>query len=218
LLEIFIDVSFGEISRRVFMGVLQAKQAVDVEQRQNAGSMLAGDIRALRKARGLTLNEIGLKLGRSVGWLSQVERGLSVPSLADLRAFAELFGIPVSFFFAHDTPDESERGVIVRAGRRRSLGTAESGLVEELLSPDLGGSFEVLRSEFAPGAELKAAANRPTEEAGYVVSGTFDLEIAGTWHQLGEGDSFRFANKPFRWRNPGAEPAVVIWVVSPPVY
>lgn len=79
------------------MSVLQAKQAVDVEQRQNAGSMLAGDIRALRKARGLTLNEIGLKLGRSVGWLSQVERGLSVPSLADLRAFAELFGIPVSF-------------------------------------------------------------------------------------------------------------------------
>ncbi|TIR66907.1 MAG: XRE family transcriptional regulator, partial [Mesorhizobium sp.] len=24
--------------------------------------------------------------------------------------------------------------------------------------------------------------------------------------------------KPFRWRNPGADPAVVIWVVSPPVY
>jgi transcriptional regulator with XRE-family HTH domain len=179
---------------------------------------LAADLRALRKARGLTLTEIGLKLGRSVGWLSQVERGLSAPSLADLRAFADLFGVPLSLFFAHETPDESERGVVVRAARRRSLGTAESGLVEELLSPDLGGSFEVLRSEFAPGAELAAAANRLTEEAGYVVSGTFEIEISGTWYRLGVGDSFRFANKPFRWRNPGAEPAVVIWVVSPPVY
>ena len=47
---------------------------------------LARDIRALRKARGLTLVACADRLGRSVGWLSQVERGLSVPSLADLRA------------------------------------------------------------------------------------------------------------------------------------
>lgn len=180
--------------------------------------LLAGDIRALRKARGLTLAEIGLKLGRSVGWVSQVERGLSMPSLGDIRAFAELFRVPVSLFFSHDVPVEIERGVVVRAGSRRRLGTSESGLVEELLSPDLGGSFEMLRSVFAPGAALKTEARRPTEEAGYVVSGTFEIEIAGDWHRLGEGDSFRFDGKPFRWRNPGTEPAVVIWVVSPPVY
>ncbi|NUS19236.1 MAG: helix-turn-helix transcriptional regulator [Mesorhizobium sp.] len=180
--------------------------------------MLAGDIRALRKARGLTLSEIALKLGRSVGWVSQVERGLSVPSVGDLRAFADLFDVPISLFFSHDVPAEEERGVIVRSGRRRVLGTRESGLVEELLSPDLGGSFEVVRSVFASGAEMKAAALRPTEEAGYIVSGLFDIEIAGVWHRLGEGDSFRFEGKPYRWRNPGTEPAVVIWVVSPPVY
>ncbi|WP_181168799.1 XRE family transcriptional regulator [Mesorhizobium sp. B2-4-17] len=180
--------------------------------------MLASDIRALRRARGLTLSEIALKLERSVGWVSQVERGLSTPSLGDLRAFAELFGVPISLFFSHDVPQENERGVIVRAGKRRTLGTSESGLVEELLSPDLGGSFEMVRSVFAPGAELKTEARRPTEEAGYIASGQFDIEIAGVWHRLGEGDSFRFEGKPYRWRNPGTEPAVVIWVVSPPVY
>lgn len=180
--------------------------------------LLAGDIRALRKARGLTLAETGLKLGRSVGWVSQVERGLSTPSLSDIRALAELFGVPISLFFSHDVPQESERGVVVRAGRRRALGTNESGLVEELLSPDLGGSFEMVRSVFAPGAELKTEARRPTEEAGYVASGLFDIQISGVWHRLGEGDSFRFDGKPYRWRNPGSEPAVVIWVVSPPVY
>ncbi|WP_176477840.1 XRE family transcriptional regulator [Mesorhizobium sp. WSM3862] len=187
-------------------------------EQDNGERLLAGDIRALRKARGLTLAEIALKLDRSVGWVSQVERGLSIPSLGDLRAFAELFGVPLSLFFSHDVPAEEERGVVVRAGSRRSLGTSESGLVEELLSPDLGGSFEMLRSVFAPGAELKTEARRPTEEAGYVASGTFELEIGGVWHRFSEGDSFRFEGKPFRWRNPGAEPAVVIWVVSPPVY
>ncbi|WP_378950312.1 helix-turn-helix domain-containing protein [Mesorhizobium sp. ANAO-SY3R2] len=183
-----------------------------------AGDLLAADLRALRKSRGLTLTEIALKLGRSVGWVSQVERGLSVPSIGDLRAFADLFGVPVSLFFAHEAPSEAERGAIVRAGLRRTLGTSDSGLVEELLSPDLGGSFEMLRSIFAPGAELREPALRPTEEAGYVVTGSFDIEINGTWHSLGEGDSFRFDHKPFRWRNPGTVPAVVIWVVSPPVY
>ena len=180
--------------------------------------LLARDIRALRKARGLTLSTIALKLGRSVGWVSQVERGLSVPTLADLRALADLFSVPLSLFFAHEAADDAERGVIVRAGRRRTLGTSESGLVEELLSPDLGGSFELLRSEFAPGSALSTPTVRPTEEAGYVVAGRFDLEIDGVWHELGPGDSFRFAGQPFRWRNPGNEAAVVIWAVSPPVY
>jgi transcriptional regulator with XRE-family HTH domain len=180
--------------------------------------MLAQDIRALRKSRGLTLAETAMRIGRSIGWLSQVERGISTPSIEDMRRFAELFGVALSLFFAHDVADEEERGVIVRAGRRRSLGTSESGLVEELLSPDLGGSFELLRSVFAPGAQLANPALRDTEEAGYVVSGQFDLQVDGVWHRLSEGDSFRFKAKPFCWRNPGSEPAVVIWAVSPPVY
>lgn len=184
----------------------------------DGSSLLARDIRALRKARGLTLAEMALRLGRSVGWLSQVERGLSQPSLGDLRTIADTFSVPLSLFFAHDVPREEERGVVVRAGARRVLGTSETGLVEELLSPDLGGSFELIRSEFAPGAAMGVEGRRDTEDAGYVVSGRLDIEIAGIWHSLGEGDSFRFSGKTYRWRNPGDVPAVVIWAVSPPVY
>lgn len=180
--------------------------------------LLAGNLRALRKSRRMTLVDLGQRLNRSVGWLSQVERGLSRPSVEDLKRFAQAFGVPLGLFFAHDTPAEAEKGVVVRAGRRRSLGSSETGLVEELLSPDLGGSFELVRSEFAPGARLEATSLRPTEEAGYVVSGRFDIEIDGTWHRLSAGDSFRFKEKPFRWRNPGSEPAVVVWIISPPVY
>lgn len=184
----------------------------------SAAMLLARDLRSLRRARGLTLAEIALKLGRSIGWISQVERGLSQPSIEDLRRFADLFGVPMSMFFGHEAASEAERGVIVRAGHRRTLGSSETGLTEELLSPDLGGSFELIRSEFAPGAKMTVEAQRQTEDAGYVVSGRFDLEIDGVWYSLGEGDSFRFSNKTYRWRNPGDLPAVVIWAVSPPVY
>ena len=45
---------------------------------------LGRDLRALRKARGLTLTEVAEQIGCSVGWLSQVERDLSEPSMSDL--------------------------------------------------------------------------------------------------------------------------------------
>lgn len=189
-----------------------------IEQMIQPESGLATDLRALRKSRGVTLTELALKLGRSVGWISQVERGISRPSIDDLKAIATALSAPMSLLFGHQAAEERERGVIVRAGHRRALGSEATGLTEELLSPDLGGSFEILRSEFAPGAELKTPSHRATEEAGYVVSGRFDIEIDGVWHRLAEGDSFRFKDRPFRWRNPGAANAVVVWVVSPPVY
>ena len=40
---------------------------------------IGADIRALRKARGLTLVGLAGMLSRSVGWLSQVERDKSEP-------------------------------------------------------------------------------------------------------------------------------------------
>lgn len=193
-------------------------QASAVETGGEAGRWLGQDLRSLRKARGLTLAELALRLGRSVGWLSQVERGLSEPGISDLRALATLYELPLGFFFANEAAPAEEQGLIVRRGARRSLGNSQDGLVEELLSPDLGGSFEILRSVFAPGAALSAPARRPTEEAGYVVSGRLELSIGERTFLLQAGDSFRFADEPFAWRNPGETPCVVVWVVAPPVY
>ncbi|WP_274424068.1 helix-turn-helix domain-containing protein [Chelativorans sp. YIM 93263] len=184
----------------------------------NALRLLAGDIRRLRKARGLTLAGLSAQLGRSVGWLSQVERGISLPSLADLKALANHFRVPVSFFLSPDEKDEGEAQVVVRAHRRRRLAAGQMGVMEELLSPDLGGRFKIIRCEFASGTAQAQPRKRTTEEAGYVVSGSFELEIAGRWYQLEEGDSFRVREETYCWRNRADAPAVIIWVVSPPVY
>ncbi|MEL7453134.1 MAG: XRE family transcriptional regulator [Pseudomonadota bacterium] len=179
---------------------------------------VGNDIRALRKSRHLTLVDFAEAINRSVGFVSQIERGLSEPSISDLRNIAKLFGVPLSFFFGGNPAPVGESRHIVRANNRRRLGNPDEGLVEELLSPDLGGSFEIIRSEFAPGGFLAEPQQRDTEEAGYVISGQLELEISGTWHTLHAGDSFRFSGDHYRWRNTTKQPAVVIWVVSPPVY
>lgn len=183
-------------------------------QRFSVGS----DIRALRKSRKLTLVELAERLNRSLGWLSQVERGASEPSIQDLRRIAQIFDIPISFFFRHHDVPERERGVVVRASARAQIGTPEAGLVEELLSPDLSGDFEMIKSTFAPGASCDPVAARPTLEGGYVVSGTLELTIGEELFVLSEGDSFQFQNRSHHWHNPEKHPAVIIWIVSPPVY
>lgn len=181
-------------------------------------SNVGSDIRALRKSRGVTLVDMAEQLDRSIGWLSQVERGQTEPSIPDLRKIAALFDLPISFFFRNNEASENERGLIVRANNRATFGSKQDGLVEQLLSPDINGNFEMILSEFAPGSKSGRVPKRATNEGGYLVSGELNLTLDGTNHNLQAGDSFQFENMEYTWENPGDEPAIVVWIISPPVY
>jgi len=179
---------------------------------------LGADLRALRKSRGMTLQDMANALGRSVGWVSQVERDLSEPSITDLRHIAAQLDIAVSTLFRRGTAPLDEEGYVVRSGARRPIGSRTAGLVEELLSPDLTDDFEMVHSTFEPHSRIDDPVTRPTQEVGYLVSGRLDLEIAGTRYTIHPGDSFRIRGEPFRWINPYDAPAIAIWVIAPPVY
>ncbi|MGB7316365.1 MAG: helix-turn-helix domain-containing protein [Planktotalea sp.] len=179
---------------------------------------LGADLRALRKSRGMTLSDLAEGLDRSVGWLSQVERDLSEPSVADLKQIAKALGVPVSILFGQAHSPADETGLIVRAHARRPIGSSAEGLIEELLSPDLTDDFEMVHSTFEPGANMQEAVSRPTQEVGYLVSGCLVLEIDGRTFTVRAGDSFRIKGAAYRWSNPYEKPAVAIWVIAPPVY
>lgn len=174
-------------------------------------------MRALRKARGVTLTQLAARLGRSVGWLSQVERDKSDPSIDDLRHIAAALEAPISLLFAHDAAPLAEAGHIVRRQSRRRIGSS-AALIEELLSPDLTDDFEVVHSTFQPRSRIGEVVTRPTQEVGYILSGKLDLMIGGTRFTVHPGDSFRIRNEPFEWINPYDTPAVAIWVIAPPIY
>jgi transcriptional regulator with XRE-family HTH domain len=179
---------------------------------------LSHDLRALRQARSLTLAQISEKIGRSVGWLSQVERGISMPTLADLRRMADTLGVPLSLFDTRGVESQPENGTVVRVDQRRVIGSTAGGLAEELLSPSLGGASQMRRRTIAPGSSAAFPARREVEESGYVVSGRLRLQIDGVEHMLEPGDSFRFKGKAIAWSNDAADHAELIWVMSPPAY
>ena len=179
---------------------------------------LGADVRALRKARKMTLTELAEAVNRSVGWLSQVERDISKPSLEEMKAIADQLSAPISIFFGNAVGPEEERGLIVRSAGRRQIGNPDSGLIEELISPDLTDDFEMLRSVFKAGAGLRDFVERPTCEVGYVTKGRLRIWIGDDAFGVAEGDSFRINKVKFKWENPYDEDAVVIWGISPPIY
>ena len=179
---------------------------------------LGADLRAIRKSRGLTLTDLAHVLQRSVGWLSQVERDISEPSITDLRVIAAALDVSVSMLFSHAAAPVGEAGYVVRKGARRQIGSSIAGLVEELLSPDLTDDFEMVHSSFQPHSAITTPVTRPTQEVGYLISGQLDLQIGGRQFTVNAGDSFRIKGEPFLWANPYHTIAVAIWVIAPPVY
>ncbi len=197
-------------------------QSEDTQRLAAQRAAVGRDLRALRQSKQVTLQKLADQIGRSVGYLSQVERGLSDLPIADLRLIAEVLKVPMGLFFtASDSGPQlsaQESRYIVRASQRRRLGSPETGITEELLSPDLGGSFETFLTVIEPGAEREQPIDRGAEEAAYLVSGSLEIKIGENSFTLNEGDSFRIEHEAFSWRNNTERRAVLVWSLSPPVY
>ncbi len=182
---------------------------------------VGGQIRDLRKAKGVTIAGLAGRIGRSVGYVSQIERDLSELTIPDLKRIAEALEVRISWFFHGSAaiPPE-ERDYIVRRGNRRRLDLSGIGVAEELLSPGLGGATELILTRFAPGTTSgEEFVTRGAEESGLLLQGRLELEIGGRQFLLEEGDSFCFQpGEPHRARNPGEVETIVVWVIAPPVY
>lgn len=179
---------------------------------------LGAEIRSLRRVRRLTLMELARIVSCSVGYLSQLERGLSEASIGTLHHIAQALGVQVGWFFPADGGAPAERSVVVRKANRRCLSFA-SGITEYLLSPNLSGQLELVHSVLEPGADSGDAYTHQGEEAGVVLRGSLKLWVDGEEFALEAGDSFSYpSNLPHRYWNPGDTVSETFWVVTPPTY
>jgi transcriptional regulator with XRE-family HTH domain len=174
-------------------------------------------IRDLRRNRQLSLETVAARTALSIGFLSQIERGLSSPSLRVLIALADVLGVSIAALFgASPGGDAASDAVVTRGQQRPELKLWRTGVSKQLLSA-AGGDNKLnlflvhLEPRGSTGDELYT---HDGEEAGLVLEGEMMLTVdAETW-SLKEGDSFRFASRrPHRFSNPaGDAKAVVLWV------
>ena len=185
---------------------------------------LGDEVRQLRRARGLTLTDLGSRIGKTAGYLSLVERNKQKPSVRVLQDISEALEVNVGWFFQSD-PDASgtERQYIVRAENRRRLSysgigsTDYLGMTDHLLSANLDGQLALGLSRYEPGGSTgDDQYDHQGEEAGIVIKGTIELSVGNDVFILREGDSFSFpSSKPHRYYNPGSEDAIVVWANTP---
>lgn len=179
---------------------------------------LGQQIRQARKKRGLSISELAKACQMSVGLLSQVERGISSPSLRMLRALSDALDIPSSSLLEFgEAPASDEKGIVARMGSHPSLKAPEKGIEKVFITPQPSAGINVYRAFVQPGGSTgeELFTIERGEQVGLVLSGMLELWVEDKCFTLNPGDSFRYHSKtPHRWRNPGQEVAEVIWVVA----
>lgn len=182
--------------------------------------VLGQRMRSMRQRRHWTLQELSARSGLSVGMLSQIERSLSSPSIRSLQKLAEIFAVPVGWFFSEAAAPQQGPAWIQRRAQRRVLDLSAKGITKELLVPDGDGVLELMLITVEPGGSSgDAPYAHAGEDAGTVLEGVLELEVDGVAGRLQAGDSFRFAaTLPHRFGNPGPLRCVVVWAVTPPLY
>lgn len=178
--------------------------------------MLGERIRSKRVDKKLTLKELADRTELTQGFLSQVERGLTDPSITSLRRIAHALDVPIFYFLM----DEAKANPVVRKNERQILKFPESHLVFELLSPDLNRSIEMMMARLEPGAvTCEEPLTHPGEENLLVIQGCMKIQIGEDIYFLEEGDSiYYFSSIPHKIWSIGEKDLVFISAITPPAF
>ena len=175
---------------------------------------IGGKIRKLRTQKGLTLEELASRSELTKGFLSQLERNLTSPSIDSLDDILEALGTSLAEFFQEDkieqyTFREADFYVDERDECTVSwiVPNAQKNQMEPIMLtlPENGESFEV--------------APHSGEEFGYVADGTVTLICDGKRNVLRKGETFYLHGKTFHTiKNEKKTTAHVLWVSTPPLF
>lgn len=172
-------------------------------------------IRALRLRQQLTLVELARQSGYTAGFISQVERDITNPSITSLRKIAASLGEPVSTFLSESTP----KNPVVRRHERRPIMFFRDRATDFVLTPSLVGKLQVIYTEALPGG---GSGNQPQthesdEEFALVLKGQLRFWVGDDEYLLETGDSITLPSRvPHRWENAGRGKAEILWAMTPP--
>jgi len=191
----------------------ESRQALKAEAHQ-ATEQVGHQLRALRKARKLSIRTLAERSGLSVNTLSLIENGKTSPSVTTLHQLAQTLNVSITAFFENE--HHNKRVVYQRAGERQQI-VFPQGHMEKLNNglPRLGSEPFVTKLE--PNA---ASGERPIIYAGrqfiYCLEGHITYTVDGDTYPLAPGDSLIFdAYIPHGWRNTDSTNSRALLVLCP---
>ena len=199
------------------------------------GTGLGPRLRVAREQRELSVRELARRIGCSASLISQIERGVSVPSVGVLYSLATeldtsldhlLFGAeprrpapagePAVRSAREPEPRPGGPGIVQRASGRNIIDLA-SGVRWERLTPGSDATTDFLEVVYSPGGhstDERRPLRHDGREYGLVISGTLQANVGFESYELGPGDSISFdSSTPHEYLNKTGEPVHAIWVV-----
>ncbi|NHI16144.1 cupin domain-containing protein [Microbacterium excoecariae] len=175
-----------------------------------AAARLGAEIRRIRRARSLTLVELGTRTELSHAFLSQLERGIVQPSLPSLRRIAlALETSPIELIAASEAaPPSGSPFEVQRAGTGAVPASFSAGMARMLArAPARFHPMEVDVERSDPGDAFR----HEEGEFLYVVAGEVAVELDGVEHRLAPGDSaYVGGGIPHRWWSHQAPARLVV--------
>lgn len=173
-------------------------------------------VKRMRLRLGLTQEELAARTELSKGFISQLERDLTSPSIATLTDIVETLGSDLASFFNEATPEKvvyGEEDVFVKADTE--LGNEIYWLVTNAQK----NALEPILVHLQPNGVSEEHDPHEGEEFGYVLAGTVTLRLGERKWKVRRGESFYF--KPTAAHalyNTGKKPARILWVSTPPSF
>lgn len=176
---------------------------------------IGSKIKDLRIQKGLTQEELADRSELSKGFISQLERNLTSPSIATLVDVLQCLGTNLEEFFSHTT---SEQLVFHKSDYFEKVDSDLNNKIEWIIPNAQKNMMEPILLTLEPEGSTYPDNPHEGEEFGYVLSGQATLHFGNQTTRIKEGESFYFVAKKTHYLKAGKSGAVILWVSTPPSF
>ncbi len=171
-------------------------------------------IKRLRVQKGLTLEELASRSELTKGFLSQMERNLTSPSIATLDDILEALGTTLGDFFKEDKDEQ-----IVFTKKDFFIDEQEQYCVHWIVPNTQKNEMEPILIELLQDGESFVMEPHGGEEFGYVLEGSVLLVSGDKQYKVNKGETFYLFGKNSHFlKNERKTTAKVLWVSTPPLF
>ncbi len=173
-------------------------------------------IRDLRIQKNLTQEELADRCELSKGFISQLERDLTSPSIATLIDILQCLGTDLKHFFNDSDDDQIS---FKETDYFEKIDEELGNKIEWIIPNAQKNMMEPIRITLEKGGSTYPDNPHEGEEFGYVLSGSICLILGSRTIRVKKGESFYFtANTTHYIRASEKTGATLIWVSTPPSF
>jgi transcriptional regulator with XRE-family HTH domain len=199
--------------------VSDAQRSTGIEQTLDG---IGDRLREERVKSGISQRELARRLGLSASMISQLESGMSKPSVGTLYAIVTELDVSLDKvirgqdFPEPGAPAELTVNPLVHPDERQAIELASGVRWEELTASSEDG-VDFLHATYEVGGAStpdQSLMRHHGREYGYIMSGTLGIQIGFQEYELNPGDSIAFdSTLPHRLYNKCDQPVKAIWFV-----